>query len=90
MAMERRIGIAALWNWLRDAENRKVVAWLGSGLIVLLGALVYQNTGPSPGPAEPSTQATTDTGFATGGNVTIGGDVTIDGGPKEDAENPQK
>lgn len=90
MAMEQRMKFAAIWHWLRDAENRKVVAWLGSGLIVLLGALLYQNTGQSPGPAEPSTKATTNTGIASGGDVTVGGDVTIDGGPEEDAESPQR
>ncbi len=90
MALEQRTNIAAIWQWLRDAENRKVIAWIGSGLIVLLGAVLYQNTGAPPDPAEPSKNATTGKGIAATGDVTIGGDVSIGSGSEDDAEPPQK
>ncbi len=90
MALEQRTNIAAIWQWLRDAENRKVIAWIGSGLIVLLGAVLYQNTGAPPDPAEPSKNATAGKGIAATGDVTIGGDVSIGSGSEDDAEPPQK
>ena len=90
MATEQRTSISAVWQWLRDAENRKVIAWIGSGLIVLLGAVLYQNAGPAPRPAEPSQSATTNEGIASTGDVNIGGDVTIGGGSEEDVESPQQ
>lgn len=91
MATEQRTTISAIWQWLRDAENRKVIAWIGSGLIVLLGAVLYQNAGTGPSSSAPTSQnATAKEGIASTGDVNIGGDVTIGGGSEEDAESPQK
>lgn len=89
MALEQRTSIAAIWQWLRDAENRKVIAWIGSGLIVLLGAVLYQNGGAPDDPAAPSSAATAGKGIAATGDVTINGDVSIGGGSENDAEPPQ-
>lgn len=90
MVTEQRTYIAAIWQWLRDAENRRVIAWIGSGLIVLFGAVIFQNVETGGSPAEPSQKATADTGMATVGDVEIGGDVTIGDRPQDDVESLQK
>lgn len=90
MAAEQRTTIAAIWQWLRDVENRKVIAWIGSGVIVLLGAVLYQNVGPASRATAPSETATTGTGISSTDDVNIDGNVTINGGPEEDAEPPQQ
>lgn len=90
MATEKRNHIKTTWNWLRDAENRKVIAWIGSGLVALLGVLLYQNIESTPAPTAASQSATANKGMATVGDVNVDGDVVINGGPEESAESPQK
>ncbi|GAB4394161.1 MAG: hypothetical protein Tsb0032_16760 [Kiloniellaceae bacterium] len=90
MATEQRTTIAEIWHWLRDVENRKVIAWIGSGVVVLLGAILYQNTGTSPRATGPSETATTQTGISSTDDINIDGNVTINGGPQEDAEPAQQ
>jgi hypothetical protein len=89
MATEQRTKISAVWQWLRDAENRKVIAWIGSGVIVLLGAVLYQNAGTGPPSGGPSSNVTVGNGIGAGGDVTIHDGVTINGGPEDDAGRPQ-
>lgn len=39
----------SLWTWLRDETNRKVIAWFGSGLVVVVSALwvAYEKFDPA-------------------------------------------
>lgn len=90
MARDQRTYIALIWEWLRDGENRKVIAWIGSGLVVLLGAVLYQSAGPGADPPTPSQSTTVGTGIGTTGDVQVEGDVTIGGGSEENVERRQK
>jgi len=92
MARERQSYFASIWNWLRDEENRKVVAWIGSGLVVAVGALIYQNAtpGPEPGAAGPSPSVNVGEGVGVGGNMQVDGDVNVGSGQQGDEESPQR
>jgi hypothetical protein len=83
-----------IWNWLRDGENRKVIAWIGSGLMVATGALVYQNTrsGPEPVAENPTSSITVTVGkgVGAGGSMQVDGDVNVGSGTQGDAKSPQQ
>ena len=94
MAREQQSYFASIWRWLRDDENRKVVAWIGSGLVVAVGALVYQNStlGPASGTAHPAppVNVTVGEGVGVGGSMQLDGDLTVGSGQQGDAETPQR
>lgn len=94
MAREEQSYFASIWRWLRDDENRKVVAWIGSGLVVAIGALAYQNSTPGPGSgtANPPlpVNVTVGKGVGVGGNIQVDGDLTIESGQRGDGEIPQR
>ena len=90
MATEQRNFFTSVWDWLRDAENRKVVAWLGSGLVVLFSAFLYQSVGPPSDQAAASQSATANNGIAVIGDVKTEGDIVINDGLEEDVESPQR
>lgn len=76
-----------LWEWLRDESNRKVMAFLGSGLVAVVSGLwvAYQSgffaSGTSP---EKVPEAAAQTAPATDpqapANVVVGGDGVAVGG----------
>jgi hypothetical protein len=69
--------MGALWNFLGQDGNRKILGWIGGGLVVVAGAIwtifVFFWTPHAPpennGPQTPKIEATS-------GGVAIGGDVT--------------
>jgi hypothetical protein len=69
-----------MWDWLKDPENRNVLAWLGSGLVVLAGGLwavlVHLHPAESGGSA-PSVQV--EQGVGAGGDISVGGDLNVSG-----------
>jgi hypothetical protein len=67
-----------MWDWLKDPENRKVLAWLGSGLVVVAAGLWTVFTylyPPDAGSTRPRVQVEHDVGA--GGDISVGGDVNI-------------
>jgi hypothetical protein len=69
-----------MWNWLKDPENRKVLAWLGSGLVVVAGgawAVFTYFHPPDTGGGKPSVQV--EHGVGAGGDVSVGGDLNVSG-----------
>jgi len=94
MAREQQSYLASIWSWLRDEENRKVVAWIGSGFVAALGALIYQNATPGPesGAANPpaSVNVTVGDGVGAGGNIQVDGNLSVSPGQQRDEESPQR
>jgi hypothetical protein len=69
-----------MWHWLKDPENRKVLAWLGSGLVVVAAGLWTVFTylyPPDSGSTPPSVQV--EHGVGAGGNISVGGDLNVSG-----------
>jgi hypothetical protein len=69
-----------MWDWLKDPENRNVLAWLGSGLVVLAGGLWAVFTylyPPGPGSTPPNVQV--EHGVGAGGSISVGGDLNVSG-----------
>lgn len=69
-----------MWDWLKDPENRNVLAWLGSGLVVLAGGLwaVFTYLHPAEsGSSSPSVQV--EQGVGAGGDIEVGGDLNVSG-----------
>jgi hypothetical protein len=62
-----------LWSFVKDEENRKVLAWAGGGLAVVVGGLwaayVHFSTPNNSDPPQPSVTAS-------GCSVAMGRDVT--------------
>ena len=89
--------LAAFWSWLSNEQNRKILAWIGSGVVVVISGLwvAFQSPGDKPStstakssPATPSVIAS-EGGVAAGGNITIGGDVTTIAPPAATDPAPQ-
>ena len=69
-----------MWSWLKDPENRSVLAWLGSGLVVLASGIwvVFIYLYPSySGRVQPSVQV--ERGVGAGGDISVGGDLNVSG-----------
>jgi hypothetical protein len=69
-----------MWDWLKDPENRKVLAWLGSGLVEVAGgiwAVVTYLYPPDSGSASPSVQV--EQGVGAGGDISVGGGINVSG-----------
>jgi hypothetical protein len=67
-----------MWDWLKDPENRNVLAWLGSGLVVAAGGLwaVFTYLHPAEsGSSAPSVQV--EQGVGAGGDISVGGDLNV-------------
>ena len=65
-----------LWKFLSEDNNRKVLGFLGAGIVALIGgvwtAYVYfADSAPSPKPQV----VAQDSGVAAGGNITVGGNL---------------
>ena len=69
-----------MWNWLKDPANRGVLAWLGSGLVVVAAGLWTVFTyfyAPDPRGAQPNVQI--EHGVGAGGDISVGGDLKVSG-----------
>ena len=71
-----------VWDFIRDADNQRTLAWLGGGLVVVVSGLWAAFTKlrkPSvpPPPSKPTSAIHTREGIAAGGDVRVGGDLSI-------------
>lgn len=78
-----------IWGWLRDETNRKVIAWFGSGLVIVTSGLwvVYQKYDPVAKKVSPPVPTSSVT--ISGDGVVAGRDVnqgTVVGNPVPGAE----
>lgn len=78
-----------MWQWLKDPDNRTVLAWLGSGLVVLAGGawavFTYLAPPESGGRAPPAPSVQVEQGVGAGGDISVGGDLSVSGsGPPPD------
>jgi hypothetical protein len=69
-----------MWDWLKDPENRNVLAWLGSGLVVLAGGLwaVFTYLYPPDARSTPP-NVQVERGVGAGGDISVGGDLEVSG-----------
>jgi hypothetical protein len=74
-----------MWHWLKDPDNRSILAWLGSGLVVVAGGLwavlLYLYPAES-GSSSPSVQV--EQGVGAGGDISVGGDLNVSGSGRSD------
>ncbi|MEN8178915.1 MAG: hypothetical protein ABFS39_09860 [Pseudomonadota bacterium] len=89
--------MAAFWSWLGNEQNRKILAWIGSGVVVVISGLwvAFQSPGgkSSTSTAKSSPAASSviasEGSVAAGGNITIGGNVTTIAPPAATDPTPQ-
>lgn len=87
MVTEEKKG--SLWAWFRDETNRKVVAWFGSGLVVVASGLWVVHEKYGPGAKKGSPPVPTSSVTIHGRGVVAGRDVnqgTIVGKPASDSD----
>lgn len=71
-----------IWDFMRDADNQRTLAWLGGGLVVVVSGLWAAFTQlrkpPVPPPsAKPTNAIHAREGIAAGGNVRVDGNLSI-------------
>ena len=73
-----------LWRWLSESKNQKTLAWLGGGVIIVVGGVwqAYVHFSDSPAEDKPpiSNVSASNGGIASGGAVTIGGNAIVQTG----------
>ena len=70
----------SIWSWLSDEKNRKILAFIGGAIVVVVGAgwQAYLHFSKSPSSKSGPATVTAETGgVAAGGNITVGGDFKI-------------
>ncbi len=78
------MNLSVLWRWLSESKNQKTLAWLGGGVIIVMGGLwqVYVHFSDSPTEDKPyiSNVSASNGGIASGGAVTIGDHAIVQTG----------
>lgn len=64
--------LGKIWRFLSKEANRKILSWIGGGVVVVISALWAAFVYFAP-PSKPASQPSVT---ASGGGVAIGGDVT--------------
>jgi hypothetical protein len=81
---------SGLWSWLRDETNRKVIAWLGSGIVVVSSGLWVAYEKFNPVAKKASAPAPTSSVVVYGGAIMAGRDVNQVTSARKHAEESAK
>jgi len=83
--------LGKVWSFLSKDANRKILSWIGGGIVVVISALwaafVYFAP-PSKPVSQPASVTASGGGVAIGGNIT-GSNITVDGATSAGAPKPK-